>query len=298
MTCDQDISRVSFDASRPVGKSFLYYWAFLHCRTKEEVIHTIFDLLQRNGGVTLKAALEGNPRVNAYILALSSRQPFWVDRLLTIPELHSGWSVRCNEDENGEKNEAPVFPLFRGLSMGLIPDATIAQIVPHSNDPALNASRYHETRQVTAFHVAILNGYPQTLYAILLRPGLEMNSPPMPSFVRHSILFGGTQKQTAITHAFDQAQLAFADLPTMLSNVLFTAIGLALSIPLCNIVAQYYRMPYPVRKCKTLIAEQSSTDPKEETPEGSHKTKPGNENVGAPAAPKDILHPLLMPDDF
>ncbi len=263
-TRDQDISHVAFDASKDVIDdtnetivSALYCWAFLPEGTSKDIMNTMFDLLQRSGGVSLHGAVQMSGGNNAYAMALVSREPFWADRLLARPELNPGWNVPCNSTISGEAN--PIVPLLFGLNRSLLPDATMAQIVPRTNDDSINSYIPVSSFRLTALNYAIISypqpiSYPETLYALLLRPHLDMNPPKSHQSVRESI--HGTltlNQQMAVAQVFDRAQLAFASLPAIINDILYNTYALELSLPLCNIIAQYYRMPYPILSKKAQL---------------------------------------------
>ncbi len=225
------------------GHSFLRLWQS-HTREddSEQDVKDSFQLIKRNGGVTLAHALSfpnGSGRfnsVNFYGFVLTSGNEFALDTILSEPELRPGWNVVCT-------TKCRSTPLIYALSISF-GDSNATRIVHVSDDETINAV---DANFKSALFYAVVNQHLEALYALLCRPSLDMN--PLFS-VRHAMdkLNSVGQLESVedeIIDVFDQAAAVFAGVPYMIRDSVYAFTGIRIPLSLCDIVAQYYRMPYP-----------------------------------------------------
>lgn len=125
------------------------------------------------------------------------------------------------------------------------------KIVPLMSDDAINS----DATTHGALWYAIRNVQIATLYQLLMRPGLNMNpvSDPRGAICLHSL--DNCQKVLSV---FDEVAQVFSIVPRLIQtsyhgNEPCSYLGKESSIyndnlplPLCQIIADYYRMPYPL----------------------------------------------------
>ncbi len=253
---DQDISKVKFDASgtNREGKSCLFYWSLSDSSVKED-IQEIFALLKRSGGVSLKLARHSHANQNVYTYALNSALRHWVDQLLSTPELNKGWSLQLPNLRT---------PLMHCVANGYAP---LKSIIDQMDDESINVVDREGNTLLFYFVQQIciernegslgegiaFASKPNSLIEaqsesyslfinefklLLRRPSLDLN--PKQSIHRQM------HKLPSIRRAFDFAANVFSVVPQLVNDALYHGYALHVPIGVCQIIADYYRMPYPI----------------------------------------------------
>ncbi len=291
--CDQpDISQVSFDEEKDElnGFSCLWHWSRPSLFMDESHIQAMFQLLKRSGGVTLAAALaipEGQC-FNVYGNVASRTCQHYIDCVLAEPLLDSGWNITGYSTWGHPHRISPLLQYLVSLKAS---DATCAKIVERTDDETINLS--DDPDQRNPLFCAVHYGFLETLRALALRPSLDMNpklsiyancycksaiptspleSPLLetPSSVSTSpspdIETSVPTRETTIHghpvhQVFAEMQRVYDILPTLINDAIFDCYGVTLGQPVCCIVAQYYRMPYPIFSVSQTVSSTMLATP-------------------------------------
>ncbi len=115
-----------------------------------------------------------------------------------------------------------------------------ASIVPMTDDETINAI---DSDSNSALYYAVSSLALGALYKLLCRPSLDMN-PVKSVFQAMKHLYNFQRRQ--IIAVFDDAAAVFADVPCTIDDSIYASSGRTLSIAVCEIIAHYYRLRYPV----------------------------------------------------
>ncbi len=240
------INEVHFDASGvdSWGVSCLSRWATQNDRHTTQHVTESFQLLKRSGGVTLQAALVYTKMThNAYHCSLLSSRTDWVDCLLSEPTLNDGWSIPYDQKQT---------PLLSALSSNQLiasREKNSLSIMPVMSDSAINTIDEYGN---TALYLAIRRPLILLLEALLMRPGLNMN--PSVVTVRFALQHVLPVHRQSVVEVFNIVARRFAILPLLIHDAVYTGWQTILPIPLCTIIYQYYRTPYPRCECDPVVA--------------------------------------------
>ncbi len=292
--CDptlDNVSSVVFDATEldDTGTPYLWFWAH-SSRYQFQVSRDVgvsFQLLLQNGGVTLSAALaqpvtiENPSRRNVYSFAAQDHNANYLKCLLSVPQLNMGWSMPC------EANDCT--PLLAALKV-MNTDANCARIAALTNDYAINSTVLSHTKTSastvgegpkSALWFAVNLSHLDTLRILLLRPSLEMNPPALS--VYDALRYKTDYRRRAVGEVFDDVQKTFDILPAFLNDTLYEFCGIPFGLPVCLIIAQYYRMPYPIPPCRSHLYDPNITA----------AAAAASDSLGGTA-----LHPFLNPKNY
>ncbi len=175
---------------------------------------------------------------NTFSLAQSSRSGA-VQQFIDDPVLAPGFSTAFTNDDQNRT------PFAHSLARGT--EATAIQILSVTNDEALNRL---DLAGQSALWYAIYREHLDVLQALLRRPNLDMNncSESIYRDFDHVESFG----QQRIMYVFDQAAALFADVPHLIHETVYGQSRTTLPLPICDIIFNYYRKPYPIKELSSL----------------------------------------------
>ncbi len=241
-----DISSVTFDAARPFDRryTFLRQWVLWSDRAFNEFeVKQSFQFIQRNGGATVAAAMAlpvdiyGVVLYNAYSLIAQSWCSSAVRQFIEDPVLAPGFNSFTNEDTDRS-------PLIHSAAQGQ--ESTAGQILSVANDDTLN---YLDETGKSALWYAIYRARFNLLYELLRRPALDMNN--CSTSIYRALDHMEPCNQQRIMHLFDQAAALFAHVPHLIHETVYRDSYTSLPLPICDIIFNYYRMPYPIKDAAT-----------------------------------------------
>ncbi len=278
---NQDISAVAFDITVFPNRhvSCMYKWVnaavFMinqvldfparyhgskHHVQLEQDCDASFELLRRSGGVT-------TDKVGFNALSLATRCPYTMRKLLNEPTLRDGWNL-CHKpaEISAQGNEGPLLSTATPLVQSLVDsnqekeenEQLRPKLIDIMTDEGINAFN-PETHDALWWSIRFKKL--ATLRALLLRPNLDMTRPCTDAFVG----FPRTDicERQRVLGVFDEVANHFAVLPIMMHQIILDRYGIVIPHPVCQIVAEYYRMPYPVSfysnaKVSTIAQQQSA----------------------------------------
>ncbi len=243
---DQDISHIQFNVANFDGKSCfrpaLFHWvhksayelqrATIGSKQKvEDDCNQVFELLRRSGAVTYSAAISRQCDAENNAFASASLCEYTTRMLLMEPTLRLGWNVAS--DICGY---VPLvhFLTFAALNERLDPRPSATKIVELMSDEAINSGG--ALWRSVYFRTDILR-------ALLLRPGLDMNLQPDVKLAVKKLPY---QWRESVIDVFDEVAKVFTVVPEMIQDLVLARYRIDIPLPLCQIVADYYRMPYPL----------------------------------------------------
>ncbi len=263
-----DLSSVTFNAACPVAFedplskakiTYLRQWALWadpeQGVTTDAEVEQSFEFIRRNGGVTFDAAMTfpvdslGHHYNNAYYMIANSAWAWAIQRFVDDPILAPGFNITETPPHFvGGKN---LTPLVRSITQGKA--ATALQILSVTNDTTLN---HVDANGKSALFYAVDRAQLNVIFALLCRPGLDMNnsSPSVYSAINHMNHMNASKRQSIIA-VFDRAAALFAGVPHLIHETVYHDSCTTLPLPICDIIFNYYRMPYPIPDAPAAAAQ-------------------------------------------
>ncbi len=239
-----ELQKVKFDINTTMPSK---YWLLLWAQTTELVskqdVTRAFEFLQSSGAVSLSAATIPNPRdpraEGFFEYVLDHEETYWLDNVLGEPCLTPGWSIVNSE------GQTPVHHLMWN-QFTVECDEKCARVVDVMADNAINQS---DRRGWTLLTLCLRKHLLLTLRKLLQRPSLKMN----PSVTVRTRISFPSKRYVEIDRVFLEVASIFAIVSKLVQNSFHDGYSLTLDLPVAQIIADYYRLPFPVGGLDALI---------------------------------------------
>ncbi len=238
------LAKVKFDINNTPAMYWLLLWAQTTELASKEDVTRAFEFLKRSGAVLLSAATIPNPRdpraEGFFESVLDHEETYWLDNVLSEPCLTPGWSIVNTE------GQTPVYHVMLN-HFDVKCDEKCARVVDVMTDNAINQS---DRRGWTLLNLCMGKHNLLTLRKLLLRPSLNMNS--RPNTIKFPIAFT-SERYREIESVFREVASIFSTVPKLVQDSFHDRFALTLDLPVAQIIADYYRLPFPVGGLKALI---------------------------------------------